>query len=158
MSRKGILQVEDDENDVFLLRNVFERAGIATDVHVVTDGQMAIDYLGGKGQFADRQKYPLPNLVLTDLNLPRKNGLEVLQWIRNQPRLKQLEVVVFSSSALQKDMDQASELGANAYLQKTADPHKLKEIAQLFKGWWLGQNNFAPIVDYGRVDQAGRNP
>src|SRR5436190_9188254 len=113
MTKKGILQVEDDKNDVFLLRNMFDRAGITSTVHVVTDGQMAIDYLDGKGQFADRQKYPLPSLVLTDLNLPRKNGLEVLQWIRSQPRLKELEVVVFSSSALQKDVDQASELGAN---------------------------------------------
>jgi CheY-like chemotaxis protein len=70
----------------------------------------------------------------------------VLQWIRNQPQLNKLEVVLFSSSALQKDVDQAYELGAN-YLQKTADPVKLKQIAQLFKGWWLDHNDFPPIEE-----------
>jgi CheY-like chemotaxis protein len=145
MTTKSILQIEDDENDVFLLRNVFEGAGIANPLHFVTDGQMAIDYLSGNGQFADRQKYPLPCLVLTDLKLPKKSGLEVLEWIRHQPRLKKLVVVVFSSSAHPKDVDKAYELGANAYIQKTADPNQLKEIAHLFKGWWLGHNHFAPI-------------
>jgi CheY-like chemotaxis protein len=152
MTTKGILLIEDDENDVFLLKNVFERAGIANPLHFVTDGQMATDYLGGKGQFSDRQKYPLPCLVLTDLKLPKKSGLEVLEWIRHQPRLKKLVVVVFSSSALPKDVDKAYELGANAYIQKTADPDQLKEIAYLFKGWWLGHNHFAPIGESRRAD------
>jgi len=154
MTTKGILQVEDDENDVFLLRNVFEQTGITNPLHVVTNGQMAIDYLGGKGQFADRQRYPLPCLVLTDLKLPKKSGLEVLQWIRHQPHLKKLVVVVFSSSALPKDVDRAYELGANAYIQKVANPDQLKEIAHLLKGWWLGHNHFAPITESRRADLA----
>jgi CheY-like chemotaxis protein len=147
MSKKGILQVEDDENEVFLLRKVLEHAGIASALHAVTDGQVAIDYLDGKGEFADRQKYPLPSLVVTDLNLPRKNGLEVLQWIRDQPSLNKLEVVLFSGSALRKDMDRAYELGAKACLEKTSDPVKLKQIAQLFKEWWLDHKDIAAIVE-----------
>src|SRR5215471_18181388 len=152
MTTKPILQVEDDENDAFLLRNVFGRAGITSPLQVVTDGQMAIDYLGGRGRFVDRQKYPLPCLVLTDLNLPKKSGHDVLRWIRRQPGLKKLVVVVFSSSALPQDVDLAYELGANAYIQKSSDPNKLKEIAQLFKGWWLGHNQFAPMVESRRED------
>ena len=152
MTTKSILHVEDDENDVFLFRRVFEQTGITSPLHVVTDGEMAINYLSGAGQFADREKYPLPCLVLTDLNLPKRSGLDLLQWIRRDPQLKKMVVVLFSSSALPRDVDQAYELGANAYIQKVADTHQLKEIAHLLKGWWLGHNHFAPIAESRRVD------
>jgi len=150
MTTKSILHVEDDENDVFLFRRVFEQTGITSPLHVVTDGEMAINYLSGAGQFADREKYPLPCLVLTDLNLPKRSGLDLLQWIRRDPELKKMVVVLFSSSALPRDLEQAYELGANAYIQKSADPRQLKEIAHLLKKWllgWLGYNHFAPIVE-----------
>jgi len=147
MTTKSILHVEDDENDVFLFRRVFEQTGITSPLHVVTDGEMAINYLSGAGQFADREKYPLPCLVLTDLNLPKRSGLDLLQWIRRDPQLKKMVVVLFSSSALPRDVDQAYELGANAYIQKSVDSHQLQEIAQLLKKWWLGYNHFAAIVE-----------
>src|ERR1041384_4339000 len=108
---------------------------------------MAIDYLSGTGEFSDRQKQPLPCLVLMDLKLPKKTGLEVLQWIREQPRLRKLVVVLFSNSALPEDVERACELGSNSYIQKPPNPDQLKEIAQLLKGWWLGYNHFAPIVE-----------
>ena len=154
MTTKGILHVEDDENDVFLLKRAFERTGIPNRLHLVSDGQMAIDYLSGKGQFADRQKHPLPCMVLTDLKLPKRSGLELLQWIRHQQRLKKLVVVVFSSSALAKDVDLAYELGANAYIQKSHNPDQLDEIAYLLKAWWLGHNHFAPIVESRKAGSA----
>ena len=147
MSTKCILQVEDDEADVFLLRRVFEQAGITSPLQTVADGQMAIDYLSGVGEFADRQKHPVPCLVLMDLNLPRKDGLEVLRWIRQQPNLNKLVVVVFSSSALDRDVERAYELGANSYIQKPPSLDQLREIAQLIKGWWLGYNHFAPVLE-----------
>jgi CheY-like chemotaxis protein len=147
MTNKGILLVEDDENDVFLLRNVFEQTGITNPFHVVSNGQMAIDYLDGNGHFADRDKYPLPCLVLTDLKLPKKSGLEVLQWIRHQPDLKKLVVIIFSSSDLHQDVELAYEFGANAYIQKVANTNQLREIVQSFKRWWLGHNLFAPIAE-----------
>jgi CheY-like chemotaxis protein len=145
--KKCILQVEDDENDVFLLDRVFKRAGIANPLHTATDGQMAIDYLAGTGQFADREKYPLPCLILLDLKLPKKDGLEVLEWIRQQPGLKRMVVVVFSSSSLEQDVDRAYDLGANSFIQKPSDAEHTVEIAQLLKGWWLGYNHFAPVYD-----------
>ena len=147
MTEKCILQVEDDDNDVFLLKRVFDQAGISSPLHVVRNGQLAIDYLSGAGGFADRQTHPLPCLVLLDLNLPKKNGLEVLEWIRHQPRLKSLVVVLFSSSALPQEVERAYELGVNSYIQKSSDSNQLREIAQLLKGWWLCYNHFAPVFD-----------
>ena len=140
-----ILQVEDEETDVFLLRRVFEKAEMPCPLQVVSDGQMAIDYLSGTGDYADREKYPLPCLVLLDLNLPLRKGLEVLEWIRRQPVLKKLVVVVFSSSAHPLDVDRACELGANSYIAKPNGVEKTLEVALLLKGWWLGYNHFAPI-------------
>jgi CheY-like chemotaxis protein len=142
-----ILQVEDDENDIFLLRRVFERAGIESPLRVVTDGEMAIDYLAGAGVYADRQQYPLPCLVMLDLKLPKKSGLEVLAWIRQHPVFKKLVVLMFSSSIQPEDIDRAYELGANSYVQKPVEMQRTLEVAQLLKGWWLGYNQYAPIFD-----------
>lgn len=96
MNSTCILQVEDEANEVFLLQRAFLQAGIANPVQVATDGEMAIEYLSGLGAFADRKKYPLPGLVLLDLKLPRRSGREVLQWIRSQPGLKKIIVIVFT--------------------------------------------------------------
>lgn len=149
MANECILQVDDDENDVFLLQRVFQRAGISNPVRVATDGQMAIDYLAGAGIYGDRAAYPLPCLMLLDLKLPRKSGLEVLEWAKQQPDLKKLAVVVFSSSVQASDIERAYELGASSYIQKPADMQATLEIAQLLKGWWLGYNRFAPIHEAG---------
>ena len=140
-----ILEVEDDKNEAFLLRYAFEQAGITDAVHVATDGQMAIEYLAGLGPFADRVKHPLPKLVMLDLNLPRKTGLEVLEWMRQQPALKRLVVILFTSSCLPAEIDRAYDLGANSFIQKPADLAHALEIAQLLKGWWLGYNHFAAV-------------
>jgi CheY-like chemotaxis protein len=145
MVEKCILQVEDEEADIFLLRHVFERAGITCPVRAVTDGQMALDYLTGAGKFADRRQYPLPCLVLLDLNLPKRAGLEVLAWIRAHPQFNHLVVVLFSSSALPEDLKRAYALGANSYIEKPSGMERTLELAQLLKGWWLGVNRYAPI-------------
>ena len=145
MKVKCILHVEDDEAYAFLLQMVFERAGISNPVQVAQDGQMAIDYLAGEGAFADRGKYPLPCLVLLDLKMPKVNGMDVLAWIRRQPHLKKLVVVVLSSSAQPEDVERAYELGANSYIEKPIELERTQEIVNLLKGWWLGYNHFAPI-------------
>jgi CheY-like chemotaxis protein len=149
------LQVEDLEADIFLLQYAFEQAGIENPVRTVRDGQMAIDYLAGVGEFADRDKYPPPCLVLLDLKLPKVNGFEVLEWLRQQPGLRNLVVVVFSSSALPGDLELAYQLGANSYIEKPGNLEHTKEIAQLLKGWWLGYNQFAPVYDPQRLDEPG---
>jgi len=145
MTDRCILQVDDDKNDAFLLRAVFAEAGISNPVHVVTNGQSAIDYLAGNGPFADRQKHPLPCLVLLDLKLPKRSGLEVLGWIRQQSRLRGLVVIVLSSSALPSDVDRAWDLGANSFIEKPGEYEASSEFAKLLKGWWLTYHRFAGI-------------
>jgi CheY-like chemotaxis protein len=147
MNNTCILQVEDEANDVFLLQRAFLQAAIVNPVQVATDGQMAIDYLSGLGAFANRRKYPLPGLVLLDLKLPRRSGREVLEWIRAQPGLKKLVVIVFTSAQYVGDVSLAYELGANSFIIKPADFSQYLEMARLLKGWWLSQNQFPPISE-----------
>ncbi len=142
MSNTCILYVEDEDNDVFLLRNGFKRAGITNPLQVATDGQMAIEYLAGTGPFADRGKYPLPGLVLLDLKLPKKDGLEVLQWIRGQHALATVAVIVFTSSPNDDDARRALQFGANSFVIKPARLEQLCEFARRLKAWWLDWNQF----------------
>jgi CheY-like chemotaxis protein len=119
MNYPPILLVEDDSNDALLLQRALRRAQIDYPVQVVTDGDQAICYLSGKAPFADRAQHPLPALVLLDLKLPRKPGLEVLAWIRNQRQeIKEIPVIVLTSSRHTVDIDQAYALGANSYMAK----------------------------------------
>jgi len=137
---RPILHVEDSEEDVFLLRYAFQRADIKTPVQVVEDGQQAIDYLAGIGKFADRQEFPLPCLVLLDLKLPHKMGLEVLEWIRQQPAVKSLIVIILSSSVHEGDLRRAYELGANAFLVKPSDANTMAEMCKALNHFWLTYN------------------
>ena len=132
-----ILQVEDNEDDILLLRLAFKRAGITNPVQIVTDGHKAMEYLAGNGPFADRVKYPKPGLVLLDLKLPDKPGLEVLEWIREQPALKKLPVIVFSSWASQADIQHASQIGSDSYVLKPMDMHQYEDFAKRLKSSWL---------------------
>lgn len=135
-----ILQVEDREEDVILLQRALRRAQLEARLHVAADGQEAIDYLGGHGRFADRAQYPLPYLVLLDLKLPLKMGLDVLGWIRAQPSLRSLIVIVLSSSIHEADVRRAYELGANAFLVKPSDTNTLTDMCQALKHFWLTHN------------------
>jgi CheY-like chemotaxis protein len=145
MNDTCILLVEDEANDILLLKIAFEDAGIAVPLRVVTDGQMAVDYLSGAGAFADRNKFPTPCLVLLDLKLPRKSGFEVLKWIREQPPLRRIVVIVFTSAEHEQDVAKAYELGANSYVVKAMDVAQRNETTRFLKGWWLQCNRFAPL-------------
>ena len=132
-----ILVAEDDPTDAYFFQRAFSRAGLPVMLHFVRDGQEAIDYLQGEGQFSDRTAYPLPQLVLLDLKMPRLNGFEVLEWVRKQPGFNGLQIVIFSSSGEPEDMNRAYGLGANWYLVK---PHSIEELMVLvgrFKKFWL---------------------
>src|ERR1051326_7062364 len=113
-----ILLAEDREDDVLLIRRAFNKANLLNPLHVVQDGEEAIAYLKGEGQYANRAEYPLPSLLLLDLKMPRKNGFEVLQWIRQQPSLSALRVVVLTSSSEIQDVNMAYRLGSNSFLVK----------------------------------------
>lgn len=143
MNDAPILQVEDDENDVLLLRYVFRTAGIMSPVHAVQSGREAMDYLAGAGEFGDRSRFPLPGLVLLDIKLPRVGGLEVLQWIRADPRLRGLVVIMFTASASQREIDEAYALGANSFVIKPAGTKDLTELVRALNTYWIGYNRFA---------------
>ena len=135
-----ILLADDDENDVLLLQRAFKKAGLRDWLRVVTDGEQAINYLSGHGPFADREKYPLPFLLLLDLKMPGTDGFEVLRWARNEPDLKRLLIVVLTSSNLQSDVDRAYELGANSYLVKPVEFDEMVHMVQRFQAYWAEIN------------------
>jgi CheY-like chemotaxis protein len=127
-----ILLVEDDENDVFLMERAMAKAKLAPPMHVATNGQEAIDYMAGKGQYADRSKYPLPECVFLDLKLPFVHGFEVLEWKQEQPSLSHISVLVLTSSPEDRDRQRARQLGAKEYLVKPPTPEMLLQIMHLF--------------------------
>ncbi len=132
-----ILLAEDDPNDVLLIRRAFERNHVANRVQVVRDGEEALAYLSGQAPFADRQRHPLPVLMLMDLKMPRKSGLEVLEWVRQQPGLKRLPIIVLTSSNQSPDINRAYELGANSYLVKPAGFDSLLDLVKNLDMYWL---------------------
>ena len=113
-----MLLVEDNEDDVFLMRRALKSAKLDLKLQVAADGQEALDYLAGIGQFSDRSSFPLPGIVLLDLKLPYVHGFEILSWIRQQPTLKDIAVVVLTSSPEERDLQKARDLGARTYLVK----------------------------------------
>jgi CheY-like chemotaxis protein len=125
-----VLLVEDDLNDIFLVKRAFKMADIPNPLQVVTDGQDAINYLAGEGKYADRELYPLPSLIVMDIKMPRRTGFEVLGWVkRSHGPLRRIPVVIVSSSDNPTDINQAYELGANAYMVK---PMNFRAVEHLF--------------------------
>ena len=136
--REGVIQLaEDDPNDVLLIQRAFQRTHVANPLQVVRDGEEALAYLSGQGPFADRERHPLPVLLLMDLKMPRKSGLEVLEWVRQQPGLKRLPITVLTSSNQSPDINRAYELGANSYLVKPAGFDSLLELVKNLDMYWL---------------------
>ncbi len=133
-----VLYVEDEESDRFLMRLAFQKVGLESALRMVDHGQGAIDYLSGSGEYGERGKYPIPGVVLLDLNLPEVHGFDVLKWIRAHPAHSGLPVVVFTSSAREEDRDRAELLGANDFLQKPGMPGGFQEVARRLSEQWLG--------------------
>jgi CheY-like chemotaxis protein len=129
---------EDDEGDAMLLRLAFKRAEISCPLIIVQDGEEAIDYLLGKGPYADRALYPMPGLLLLDLKMPHLNGFDVLGWWAERPELGDLPVVVLSSSSHPSDLAKARKMGAREYIVKPHGFAQLSKLMQELCGRWLG--------------------
>jgi CheY-like chemotaxis protein len=117
-SRQTILFAEDSENDVMLIQRGFEMARFPVDLRFVENGALAVEYLSGKNQYSDRDKFPIPSVLLTDLQMPRMGGFELLTWLRSQKQWRKLPVIVVTGSDQAADAQRAMNLGANAYVVK----------------------------------------
>lgn len=132
-----ILLVEDQEDDVFLIRKAFEKARVPNPIHVVSDGEEAVSYLLGVGKYANREEYPLPDLILLDLKMPRMSGFDVLNWRRRQPGLNKIPVIVLTSSDQIWEVNRAYALGANSFLVKPGDFQDYTRLAHVVCEYWL---------------------
>ncbi|MBC8875021.1 MAG: response regulator [Planctomycetes bacterium] len=135
--RETLLIVEDDPYDAKLIKRAIKKARILNPVQVVEDGEQAIAYLAGHPPYDDRSQFPLPVLMLLDLKLPRKDGFEVLQWLRSQAALGRLPVVMLTSSSQTYDINRAYDLGANSYLVKPVGTDSLVDMLKTVELYWL---------------------
>ena len=135
-----ILLIEDNRMDVELTLDAFREARLLNTVHVATTGQEGLDYVFGRGNYADRHTYPLPNLILLDLKLPGIDGFEVLRQIKETPILKRLPVIVLTSSKEEGDRALSYDTGANSYLVKPVSFDGFMGIVRQIEGYWLSLN------------------
>ena len=141
-----ILLIEDDPNDRLLVQRAFRRAGLPKP-QTLGDGEQAVAYLSGTGDFSNRSQHPLPTLILLDLKMPRMDGFELLRWLRAHPDgLRHLPVVVLTSSAETPDIRRAYEVGANSYLVKPPTFDALQELVRVVSLYWQKQNR-GPQLD-----------
>jgi len=139
-----ILVADDDAQDTMLVKMAVERAALSLQLTSVKDGEEAIDYLMGRAPFADRHVYPFPKLLLLDLKMPRMGGFDVLDFVRQQPGLRQLPIVIFSSSDDPKDIRRAYDGGANSYLCKPHSNDDLSALLKALEDYWCKFNHFPP--------------
>jgi PAS domain S-box-containing protein len=133
-----VLYVEDEESDATFMERAFKGKGLERKLRWVGSGRVAIDYLSGSGKFGDREKYPVPALVLLDLNLPQVSGFGVLEWMRNSPNYVRTPVVMFSSSTREDDRVKAKALGADEFVAKPSSGLKFGEVVEWLRERWLG--------------------
>jgi CheY-like chemotaxis protein len=132
-----VLYAEDEESDAFLFQRAFQKVNVSHPLVVVKDGQEAVNYLSARKHHSDRHDHPVPALIILDLKMPRMTGFDVLGWISGRPELKEIPVIVLSSSSAEADIRKAREMGARDYLVK---PHHLAEymtIVQALHARWL---------------------
>jgi len=142
--KRTILLVDDSQDDLCLLRIACKKAEVNIPLQEVHNGEEAIAYLKGESPFEDRAKYPMPAVMLLDLNMPMKNGFDVLRWVGSQPSLKRISVIILTASVRLEDVEQALDLGANAFLVK---PPNLEGLVRMVRclGDWIQINHFPPL-------------
>lgn len=141
-SKFNILLAEDDPTDRRLFHLALKRNGARAhadeiDIYEAHDGMEVIDYLQGKGKFADRFRHPLPELLIVDLKMPKFDGLQVINWIRKHKEFSRLPIVMLSGSGLQKDVVEAYKLGANSYFTKPSDFKSFQRLLSTLIDYWL---------------------
>src|SRR5579859_5551558 len=151
--RALFLLIEDDADQVALVRRAFQKANIVNPLQVVRSGQEAMVYLEGVGPYANRAEFPLPKLILLDLKMPGINGLDVLRWIRQQPQLRTIRVVVLTASDAVRDVNLAYQLGADSFLVKPVNFEDFVRLTQALQGYWIWLNQ-NPEMSRSAANQA----
>ena len=146
-----ILVAEDSPEDAELLELGLRRAGLTGPVRIVPDGHEAVEYLEGRGKYAARDQYPFPKVIITDLKMPRINGLELLQWLRSHRDCAVIPAILMSSSGLQLDVVKAYQLGANTYFRKPTGFPALVDLLRKLAEYWT--NSELPVVPAGNGTQ-----
>jgi len=132
-----VLIAEDDENDALMLSRILKKTRVEVIVHIVPDGAEAIAYLKGEDRYADRERYAFPRMLITDLKMPRKNGFELLEWLREHPECHLVPIMILSSSKADEDVIRAYQLGVNAFFQKPSSIEELTNLLELVLQFWL---------------------
>ncbi|HUW49959.1 MAG TPA: response regulator [Sulfuricella sp.] len=132
-----ILLVEDDAGDQELFRRALLSNMVKKNLHVVKDGEEALDYLYRRGSYAKAQKYPMPDLILLDLNLPRLDGRQFLSNIKADPKLHRIPAVVLTTSQQEKDIAQSYDAGANSYVVKPATVEQIMRLVNVLVAYWF---------------------
>jgi CheY-like chemotaxis protein len=141
-----ILLVEDTPSDATLVRRAFEKTKVLNPIVWTRNGQEALAYLSGLGQYGDRNRYPLPALILLDLDLPEMTGFELLQWKRSQPNIRRIPVVILTIDNASSAVNAAYDLGANSFLVKPGNPEEIMRIVKTIQEYWLGLNQAPKLV------------
>jgi CheY-like chemotaxis protein len=138
----GILHIDDNEDDRLLFKRAWQRAGIHLALVSLASGEEAIDHLAGNGEHADRTMYPIPCLIFLDLKMNGTSGFDVLEWIRSQPELQHLVVILYSSSNHSADVQKGMRLGANAFVSKPSGNDRWVDLLVSVKSFWLRFHEF----------------
>jgi CheY-like chemotaxis protein len=138
----AILLVEDDLAHIEIIKRNFETSRLANRLIAVEDGQEALDYLHRTGKYKDDNKFPMPNLILLDLRLPKVDGLEVLKTIKADSALSSIPVEILTTSPAESDMVKAYKYNANSYLVKPVDFSKLNQLMNTFGYYWIVWNQY----------------
>jgi len=148
-----ILLVEDNPDDVELTRRALKKGKVANNLYIVRDGEEALDFLFHKGEYADKKKYRIPGLILLDINLPKRNGIEVLQKIKTEPILKRVPVIMLTTSKRDEDIIQSYDLGVNSYIMKPVEFDKFIQTIKNIELYWI-LTNTPPLLN-GRQRKEG---
>lgn len=140
-----ILLIDDNPMDVELALDAFREAHLTNQIEVAEDGESGLDYLTGQGRYTDRARYPVPDIILLDLKMPRVDGFEVLRRIKVTPKLKRIPVIILTSSREEGDLALSYDVGANSYLVKPVSFSGFVDIVQQIEDYWLTLNVAAPL-------------
>lgn len=132
----NILLVEDNEADVKITLRSFKKSIVQSNINVVNDGQEALDYIYGTGKFSDRATYPMPNVILMDLNMPKLTGLQVLEKLKSDPEYKAIPIVMLTSSKNEEDVIKCYQSGANSYIKKPVNYEDFESVTKNFMDYW----------------------